>query len=187
MTCHDLHSYLASRSRAAFSASGQSAEISQHIRGCHACRQSIELADDLARRLQLVCDAAPEFPAALDAAILADYRQHIQKSNVPAVALPLREPINRPPGLLWRVAAAAVLLVPMLLHFADRRMAPPPKPPAAQSQPLIATPTVHAENPIIAHSPSPIHPGKIVRLHWRRTRHQLPLTWLPAGHCPQDS
>jgi hypothetical protein len=73
MNCRELQPYLDGNSLAFDKA--DCAEVTEHASSCANCRQIIETREETMARLRLLREAAPPFPASLDADVLANYRR----------------------------------------------------------------------------------------------------------------
>ncbi len=119
MTCKEFRSYLESSIPSGLRGS---AKVSEHIRICAECRGRFEVQLEVARHLRIIHDSVPQVPASLDAAVLANYRQHITEKGARAYPVLLRRRIA-PKALAWSVAGVAGLLMAEFLTFAVKRNA----------------------------------------------------------------
>jgi hypothetical protein len=114
MTCHELRLYFEDPLR-------MDAEFpceAEHLAHCTECARFVEARRKLGSGLRLVRESAPEPSAALDAAVLANYRRRI--TGDPTLG---RSRTRRFTIVAWTTAAAAVLALAgalLLLHPAPR-------------------------------------------------------------------
>ena len=113
MTCHELRLYFEDPLRMD---AGLPCEA-EHLAHCSECARFVEARHELGARLRLVRDSAPEPSAALQTAVLANYRRRITV-DPPFV----RSRTRRFTAVCWATAAAAVLALTavLLLHPARR-------------------------------------------------------------------
>ncbi len=117
MTCIELRSYL---EELAFTNSGDheySAEVAEHIRICEECSRVAGEQTEVRGLLNLVRDSTPQISPSLDSAILADFRERVER--VPASGVLAFGSRSAP--LFWRGAIAAVILILVILPWAYRR------------------------------------------------------------------
>jgi len=113
MTCHELRLYFEDP----LGMDAQSPRVAEHLAHCAGCARFIEARRELGAGLRLVRESAPESSAALEAAVLANYRRRIT-GDPPLV----RSRTRRFTVVAWTTAAAAVLALAgaLLLHPARR-------------------------------------------------------------------
>jgi len=113
MTCHELHLYFEDPLRM----DAKFPREAEHRAHCTECARFIEARHELGAGLRLVRESAPEPSAALEAAVLANYRRRIT-GDPPVVWSRTR----RFTVVSWAVAAAALLAfaAALLLHPARR-------------------------------------------------------------------
>lgn len=117
MNCKEFRSVLETSITSDVSSS---ADASEHISACAECRGLFEVQLEVARHLGVARDSTPQVPTSLDAAVLANYRQHITEQGARSYPVSLRERIA-PKALAWSVTAVAGLLIIGLLTFAVKR------------------------------------------------------------------
>lgn len=112
MTCHELHLYFEDPLRM----DAKFPREAEHLAHCSECARFVEARHELGAGLRLVRESAPEPSAALEAAVLANYRRRIT-GDPPLV----RSRTRRFTVVCWAAAAAAVLaLAAALVHPARR-------------------------------------------------------------------
>jgi len=113
MTCHELRLYFEDPLRV----DAKFLHEAEHLVHCTECARFVEARHELGAGLRLVRESAPEPSAALEAAVLANYRRRIT-GDAPLV----RSRTRRFTVVSWPVAAAAVLALAaaLLLHPARR-------------------------------------------------------------------
>ena len=166
MTCNELHDHVESSSLPSLTEGGLSADIAAHIEDCSACRQWIEIEEQLSNQLHLLRDNAPVIPATLDESILKGYRAQFQAVSSSS---PATKPMRPMSTLVWRAAIAAVLLVGALILFGSRK---PPSPQAiVKVQPTPNAATAQPENQAKSETPKSIADVKVAtpRVHHRTT------------------
>jgi len=163
MTCNELHDHVESSSLCSLAEGGLGADVAAHIEHCSACRQWIEIEEQLSNQLHLLRDNAPVIPATLDESVLKGYRAQFQgaSSFVSATTKPMRPRST----LVWRAAVAAVLLVGAIVLFGSRKAPSPPVSPKVQSQPIVVAP--QPQSPAKAETERPRSAKKIAP-HARR-------------------
>jgi hypothetical protein len=112
MTCHELRLYFEDplRMDAKFPCEAE------HLAHCAECARLVEARHELGAGLRLVRESAPEPSAALEAAVLANYRRRIT-GDLRLV----RSKTHRFRGVYWTAAATAALaLAAVFLHPARR-------------------------------------------------------------------
>lgn len=120
MTCQELHSYFGDPLRVDADLRANCAEVNQHIIDCADCTRFVESQRELRTSLRLARESAPQLPASLDAAVLANYRRHIAalNSSVNSIPAPRRPPFA---ALRWSGAVAVALLVTAIVYFSSRK------------------------------------------------------------------
>ena len=109
MTCHEVHAIL--ENSPATAACAVEGNFGEHIAQCAACRLLADAYHELGSGLNTLRDSAPEFPAALDNRVLADYRKHGVSAPGP-IRNPKRPKMFKPvSALAWSAALAAAMLV----------------------------------------------------------------------------
>ena len=113
MTCHELRLYFEDplRMDADFPCEAE------HLAHCTECARFVEVRHELGAGLRLVRESAPEPSAALETAVLANYRRRIA-ADPPLV----RSRRRRFTVVCWIAAAAAVLAVAVVLLHPARRL-----------------------------------------------------------------
>jgi hypothetical protein len=113
MTCHKLRLYFEDPLRV----DAKFPREAEHLAHCTECARFVEARHELGAGLRLVRESAPEPCAALEAAVLANYRRRIT-GDPPLV----RSRTRRFTVVCWTAAAAAVLALAaaLLLHPARR-------------------------------------------------------------------
>ena len=113
MTCHELRLYFEDPLRM----DAKSPRVAEHLAHCAECARFIEARRELGAGLRLVRESTPESSAALEAAVLANYRRRIT-GDPPLV----RSRTRRFTVVAWTTATAAVLALAgaLLLHPARR-------------------------------------------------------------------
>jgi hypothetical protein len=123
MTCQELHCYLENPLRTDVYMYRETlpASVSEHLDDCRECARLFEEQKALGISLNLTRDSAPQVPAALDAKVLANYRQQIAEPR----NLPVHRLWNFPRvWMRWGVATAAVAAIALVLLFVNRKPAP---------------------------------------------------------------
>jgi hypothetical protein len=163
MTCNELHESSSLRSLAE---GGFSADVAAHIEHCSACRQWIEIEEQLSNQLRLLRDDAPTVPATLDESVLKGYRSHMQRAAGDIIPL---KPVRSTSGLFWRASIAALLLFVGIIIFGSRK-APSPSVTAKVEPPRIA-PATRPEGKTESEPPQPIATKQVAttRVHHRTT------------------
>ena len=166
MTCNELHDHVESSSLPSVTEGGLGADVAAHIERCSACRQWIEIEEQLSNQLHLLRDNAPVIPATLDQNVLHAYRQHLHASRD---IVQVRNPVRRTSNLVWRAAIAASLLVGAMILFGSRKAASPPV--AANVEPPRIAPATRPESKTKSEPPQPIAAKKVAttRVHHRTT------------------
>jgi hypothetical protein len=144
MTCQELRSYYEDPMRVDTNFRVDSAEVAAHAADCADCGRFIEQQRDLGMGLRLVQECVAEPSTALDAVILANYREYVSKQPSSVGSTPSR---RRPKSaaLRWSAALAAVVLVAVILSSQGRKnVATIPQSSTAQS---IAVPQPTDSNP----------------------------------------
>jgi len=120
MTCQKLHSYFADPLCVDADLRANCAEVAEHIVGCADCSRFVDAQRELGTSLRLARMSAPQLSASLDAAVLANYREHIATldSSVNSTPVHRRRPFA---ALRWSTAVAAALLVTAIAFFSSRR------------------------------------------------------------------
>jgi hypothetical protein len=108
MTCPELRLYFEHPSRI-YAEFPQAAE---HLAQCRECARFVEARREVAASLRLVRESAPEASAALEAAVLANYRAQISGGHPTLVGSKTR----RSTVVAWTTAAAVLALAAALLH-----------------------------------------------------------------------
>lgn len=148
MTCREFHSYFENPLLLETTVLDTSAELSEHVGDCPECNLFIEMQKELAVNLRLASQSAPQVPASLDRAVLANYRQYVAERRVLTRSTSLRNRIRPVSVLAWAAALAAAILVAqeeLLLFFpgntatvTDRQHAAqpasPPQPPNTRTR-----------------------------------------------------
>jgi hypothetical protein len=113
MICHELRLYFEDPLRM----DAKFPREAEHLADCTECARFIEARRELGAGLRLVRESAPESSAALEAAVLANYRRRI--TGDPTL---VRSRTHRFTVVCWATAAAAVLALAavLLLHPARR-------------------------------------------------------------------
>ena len=111
MTCQEFLSYLENVVLLETTLLGNSAELSDHAGGCPDCNRFLEMQKELAVDLRLAHQSAPEVPASLDRAVLANYRQFVAARRASAKPAAARKRIGPVSVLAWAAAVAAAILV----------------------------------------------------------------------------
>ncbi len=114
MTCEELRLYVHDAVRA----DGEFRVDPEHLVHCAACTQFVEAQRKLAAGLRLMRQSVPQFPATLDAVVLANYRRHVRDYESSARSTPLRRCFII---LSWGAAATALVLVAAFVFFPQRR------------------------------------------------------------------
>ncbi len=166
MTCNELHDHVESSPLRFLTEGGLSADVAAHIEHCSACRQWIEIEEQLSNQLHLLRDNAPVIPATLDESILKGYRAQFQAVSSFSTATKPMRPMST---LVWRAAIAAVLLVGAIILFGNRK-APSPQA-TAKVQPMPNGASAQPENQAKSETPKTIADVKVVtpRVHHRTT------------------
>ena len=149
MTCKELRLYFEDPLRRDDEFGPEAA----HLAHCSDCARFVETQRGLAAGLRLICESVPRFPAALDEAVLSNYRR-----QVASAAVPFRSAAARPQwaSLGWSVAAvAAVIMVTALLSLPGRR----PLVQTESREPAIVSraPSAHTESTTAAIKAEPVH------------------------------
>jgi len=122
MTCAELRDHFEGVLDVESNARGDSGEIAQHVVNCAACSQFVEAQQELGRGLRLMQEGVPSVSAELDAAVLANYRQHVCELTRDS-----SRPRLRPGGFVkWSAALAAVILIGTILFFTRGKTATRP-------------------------------------------------------------
>lgn len=113
MTCHELRLYFADPLRMDAEFPGEA----EHLAHCTECARFVEARRKLGSGLRLIRESVPEPSAALEAAVLVNYRRRI--TGDPTLG---RSRTHRFTVVAWTTAAAAVLALAgaLLLHPARR-------------------------------------------------------------------
>lgn len=113
MTCHELRLHFEDPLRM----DAKFLREADHLAHCTECARFVEVRHELGAGLRLVRESAPESSAALEAAVLANYRRRIP-GDLPLV----RSRPRRFTVVSWTAAAAAVLalVAALILHSARR-------------------------------------------------------------------
>lgn len=91
----------------------------EHLAHCADCARFVETQRELGAGLRLIRESVPRFPAALDVAVLANYRRQVASAAGPSRSAAAR---RQWASLGWSVAAvAAVIVVTALLSLPGRR------------------------------------------------------------------
>lgn len=130
MTCEELRRYWEDEESGAMPLPSASVEWAEHAATCRECHSFVEERMELAKLLQLVRDSAPAVPAALDGAVLEDYRRLLSGQHRSAVPAPWTTPASLRGALSWAAAVGfacvvayggiLLLLPPPLGHVAPR-------------------------------------------------------------------
>ena len=136
MTCNELRLYFEDPLRMDAEFPGEA----EHLAHCTECARWVEARRELGAGLRLVRESAPESSAALEAAVLANYRRRIT-GDPPLV----RSRTRRFTVVAWTTAAAAVLALAgaFLLHPARRLETSNSK--IGSAQPPMAQPSTSAK------------------------------------------
>jgi hypothetical protein len=156
MNCNELRDRMESGRFLFRAESGRSAEVAAHIEHCSACRQWIEMEEQLSHQLRLLQENAPALPATLNESVLKGYRARLQGA---AGIIPTNKAIRPRSTLVWRAAVAAVLLVGAIILFGNRKAPSPPLAAKVQPQPIASA--TQPESPTKSELPSPSEAKRI--------------------------
>jgi len=110
MTCQELRLHFEDLRRMAASQQPDCAEIAAHTAICTGCSRFVEGQGELATKLSLLLDAAPEVPLALEAKVIADYRTFAARP-VSATRLTTRRRISLSEAFAWAAAVVATVII----------------------------------------------------------------------------
>ena len=166
MTCNELHDHVESSSLRFLTEGGVGADVAAHIEHCSACRQWIEIEEQLSNQLHLLRDNAPVIPGTLDEGVLKGYRAQIQAVSSFS---PATKPMRLMSTLVWRAAIAAVLLVGAIILFGNHKGPSPQATAKVQPTPIAAS--TQPENQVKSETPKTIADVRVAttRVHHRTT------------------
>ena len=117
MTCTELRSHLEELASATSRDHEYATEAAEHIRICEECSRFAGEQTEVRGLLNLIRDSTPQISPSLDSAILATFRERVERAPVSGVLAFGR----RSAPLFWRGAIAAVILLVVMLPWAYRR------------------------------------------------------------------
>lgn len=125
MTCQELRLYFEDPQRR----DAKLRDEAEHLVHCPECARFVEAQRELGAGLHLVRESLPQFPAGLDDAVLANYRNQVAERKAP-VPSPFR---GRFAVLCWSAAGAALVLVFVGLLWHSRKTVVTAQPQSAQA------------------------------------------------------
>lgn len=142
MNCQVVRACFEDPLRPDFDQRAAAAEVAEHVMSCAECSRFVEAQRRLGDGLRMARESAPAVPASLDAAVLANYREHAGE-RTPTVRASFAKRPRWLPVLLWSAAAVALLLVGMIA-LGPRRAAVPVAAKPQSAQPVAKFSTVNA-------------------------------------------
>ncbi len=128
MTCQEFRSYFENLKDMVSRQQSDSAEAAAHTTICAACAQFIEEQVELAAGVRMLRESVPEFPASLDATVLANYGAFAAPA-VRAARIPPRRRISLVAAFEWTAAVVVAIVIAALalrLFFPPVEVSPTP-------------------------------------------------------------